>query len=148
MPLFCSSLHPPFCCFQRSQLCPRLTTPPPTHTQVLAKKMTVLYKLAAEQLSKQHHYDFGLRALKSVLAVAGALKRADPTGREDLVLMRALRDANLPKFVAGDAPLFLGLIADLFPGLQCPRARHAELGDAFEAELAAGGYQVPGPGGS
>lgn len=46
--------------------------------QVLAKKMTVLYKLAREQLSKQSHYDFGLRALKSVLVMAGELKRSSP----------------------------------------------------------------------
>ena len=49
------------------------------HRKVLAKKMTVLYKLAKEQLSKQFHYDFGLRALKSVLVMAGALKRCSPT---------------------------------------------------------------------
>lgn len=44
--------------------------------------MTVLYKLAREQLSKQHHYDFGLRALKSVLVMAGELKRGSPELRE------------------------------------------------------------------
>lgn len=78
--------------------------------------MTVLYKLAREQLSKQHHYDFGLRALKSVLVMAGALKRGAPDMSEALVLMRALRDSNLPKFVYDDVPLFLGLVGDLFPG--------------------------------
>jgi hypothetical protein len=86
---------------------------------VLAKKMTVLYKLAREQLSKQHHYDFGLRALKSVLVMAGSLKRGSPDMPEALVLMRALRDMNLPKFVFDDVPLFLGLIQDLFPGEPC-----------------------------
>ena len=88
---------------------------------MLAKKMTVLYKLSREQLSKQHHYDFGLRALKSVLVMAGSLKRGSPDMSEQLVLMRALRDMNLPKFVFDDVPLFLGLINDLFPGMDCPR---------------------------
>ena len=75
--------------------------------------MTVLYKLAKEQLSKQYHYDFGLRALKSVLVMAGELKRGAPELPEDVVLMRALRDMNLPKFVFEDVPLFLGLIGTL-----------------------------------
>lgn len=88
-------------------------------SQVLAKKMTVLYKLSKEQLSSQHHYDFGLRALKSVLVMAGSLKRSSPDMSEALVLMRALRDMNLPKFVYDDVPLFLGLINDLFPGMPC-----------------------------
>uniref|UniRef100_A0A383W4S5 Dynein-1, subspecies f n=1 Tax=Tetradesmus obliquus TaxID=3088 RepID=A0A383W4S5_TETOB len=110
--------------------------------KVLAKKMTVLYKLAREQLSKQHHYDFGLRALKSVLVMAGALKRGAPDMSEALVLMRALRDSNLPKFVYDDVPLFLGLVGDLFPGMDCPRVRYPQFNDQVEAELAAAGYQV------
>ncbi|XP_077377243.1 dynein axonemal heavy chain 10-like [Festucalex cinctus] len=103
--------------------------------KVLAKKMTVLYKLAREQLSKQSHYDFGLRALKSVLVMAGELKRGSPDITEDVVLMRALRDMNLPKFVFEDVPLFLGLISDLFPGLECPRVRYASFTDAVEEVL-------------
>jgi dynein heavy chain len=110
--------------------------------KALAKKMTVLYRLAKEQLSKQYHYDFGLRALKSVLVMAGALKRGSPDLSEELVLMRALRDMNLPKFVYDDVPLFLGLINDLFPGLDCPRVRYPELNDRLEADLEARGYQV------
>ncbi|EDV22455.1 uncharacterized protein TRIADDRAFT_50643 [Trichoplax adhaerens] len=98
----------------------------------LAKKMTVLYKLASEQLSKQYHYDFGLRALKAVLVMAGELKRGSPDLAEDVVLMRALRDMNLPKFVFEDSPLFLGLISDLFPGLDCPRVRYPNFNDAVE----------------
>lgn len=49
--------------------------------------------------------------------------------------MRALRDMNLPKFVFEDVPLFLGLIGDLFPGLDCPRVRYPNFNDAVEAVL-------------
>jgi dynein heavy chain len=92
-----------------------------TSAKMLAKKMTVLYKLSKEQLSKQYHYDFGLRALKSVLVMAGSLKRQYSELPEDIVLMRALRDMNMPKFVFEDVPLFTGLIADLFPGIKADR---------------------------
>ena len=103
--------------------------------KVLAKKMTVLYNLAHEQLSKQTHYDFGLRALKSVLNMAGQLKRTSGNFPENVVLMRALRDMNLPKFIFEDVPLFLGLIKDLFPGLDCPRVRYPDFNDAVEKAL-------------
>ena len=108
--------------------------------------MTVLYKLSKEQLSKQYHYDFGLRSLKSVLVMAGGLKREYSGGwlgpcvsrskltvcfgvdmPEDLVLMRTLRDSNMPKFVFEDVPLFGGLINDLFPGMDCPRVGYEGL---------------------
>lgn len=108
--------------------------------KVLAKKMTVLYKLAREQLSKQNHYDFGLRALKSVLNMAGHLKRTSGDLSENLVLMRALRDMNLPKFIFDDVPLFLGLIADLFPELDCPRVHYPDFNDAVDHVIQEQGY--------
>ncbi|KAK9891062.1 hypothetical protein WA026_013388 [Henosepilachna vigintioctopunctata] len=110
--------------------------------KVLAKKMTVLYKLAREQLSKQFHYDWGLRALNAVLRMAGVLKRASPDIKEALVLMRALRDMNHPKFVFDDVPLFLGLIRDLFPGMDCPRVGYPEFNASVENALGRKGYII------
>ncbi len=46
--------------------------------KMLSTKMVVLYSLMAQQLSKQDHYDFGLRAIKSVLTCAGAIRRDAP----------------------------------------------------------------------
>jgi dynein heavy chain len=70
--------------------------------QALGLKFITLYSLNRDLLSKQDHYDWGLRAIKSVLVVAGKLKRADPARSEDEVLMRALRDFNIPKIVNED----------------------------------------------
>ncbi|NXY46192.1 DYH9 protein, partial [Ceuthmochares aereus] len=89
--------------------------------RVLARKFITLYQLCKELLSKQDHYDWGLRAIKSVLVVAGSLKRGDPERPEDQVLMRSLRDFNIPKIVTDDVPVFMGLIGDLFPALDVPR---------------------------
>ncbi|XP_072373357.1 dynein axonemal heavy chain 6 [Scyliorhinus torazame] len=89
-------------------------------SKVLARKMTQMYKLCSEQLSQQDHYDFGMRAVKSVLVMAGSLKRENPDLNEDVVLIRALRDSNLPKFLTDDALLFGGILSDLFPGVIIP----------------------------
>ncbi|KAL2297572.1 hypothetical protein Nmel_016116 [Mimus melanotis] len=95
--------------------------------RALARKFITLYQLCKELLSKQvkagDHYDWGLRAIKSVLVVAGSLKRADPERPEEQVLMRSLRDFNIPKMVTEDVPVFLGLVGDLFPALDVPRKR-------------------------
>jgi len=84
---------------------------------LLSDKFVTLYSLSRDLLSKQKHYDWGLRAVKSVLRMAGRLRRGDPNDEENTVLMRALRDFNLPKIVTTDKPIFGTLIRDLFPGI-------------------------------
>ena len=88
-----------------------------TKSENLSKKMVQLYKLSSEQLSQQDHYDFGMRAVKSVLVMAGGLKRANPDDPEDAVLIRAMNDANVPKFLKDDLPLFRAIVQDLFPSV-------------------------------
>lgn len=46
--------------------------------EALAKKVVTIYELMKKQLSKQDHYDFGMRAVKSVLSTSGRVKRERP----------------------------------------------------------------------
>jgi dynein heavy chain len=103
--------------------------------QVLSKKFNMLYSLCEQQLSKQPHYDFGLRNILSVLRTMGASKRASPDKSESYLVMRTLRDMNMPKFVAEDVPLFLSLLDDLFPGHKAEKASYAELESKLSEQM-------------
>ena len=105
--------------------------------KMLAHKFITLFALSRELLSKQMHYDWGLRAVKGILRIAGGMKRGEPDKQEIQILMRALRDTNLPKFVQADFPIFLGLIEDLFPKVDVQKSTDAVLTAAVRAVIAA-----------
>ena len=110
----------------------------------LAGKVVLLFRLCVDQLSTQPHYDFGLRALKSVLASAGNLKRETLSDKESKatsesgkisdealklvelqVLIKSVCETVVPKLVAADIPLFKNLLSGVFPS-----ATEIEMGNA------------------
>ena len=82
----------------------------------IAAKFITLYTLSRDLLSKQKHYDWGLRAIKSLLRQAGGLKRleANKSKNEFYIIMRALFDFNKAKIVPDDLIIFERLLQDLF----------------------------------
>eukprot|EP00796_Vickermania_ingenoplastis_P000185 gene187-100_t len=108
----------------------------------LSKKVSILYELMEKQLSKQDHYDFSLRNIKAVLVQAGNLKRENFPGTESQLCLKAMKDMNLPKFVKDDVPLFVGMLGDLFPGVEPEGSGLQDLAEAAKDELTAEGLET------
>lgn len=107
--------------------------------ETLASKIVPFFNLCSEQLSSQPHYDFGLRALKSVLVSAGHLKRerlqasaAQAEGgtsvlesidiSEQEILIQSVTETIVPKLVADDVPLLTrSVLSSLEPSERCSR---------------------------
>ncbi|XP_037663926.1 dynein heavy chain 2, axonemal isoform X2 [Choloepus didactylus] len=110
--------------------------------KILAKKVYTLYSLAVQQLSRQDHYDFGLRALTSLLRYAGKKRRLQPDLSDEEVLLLSVRDMNIAKLTSVDVPLFNAIVQDLFPSIELPVIDYGKLLETIEQETREMGLQA------
>ncbi|CAH0554837.1 unnamed protein product [Brassicogethes aeneus] len=104
-------------------------------TKLLAKKVFTLYQLAIQQLSKQDHYDFGLRSMVALLRYAGRKRRLLSHLPEDQVVYLAMRDMNIARLTSDDVPLFNGIMSDIFPGVSIPMVDYIDMNNAIIAYM-------------
>ncbi|KAI0152489.1 cytoplasmic dynein heavy chain [Hypoxylon sp. NC0597] len=107
----------------------------------LSKQTVPFFDQCSAKLSKQAHYDFGLRALKSVLVSSGGLKRARLTsndgniGAEEVVepeiIVQSVRETIAPKLIRPDVEIMMAIEQECFPGVQYVPANLADLEGAI-----------------
>jgi len=113
----------------------------------LGRKVVSVFQLSKQLLSAQQHYDWGLRALKTVLRGAGKLIKEEKENNggggasvsealESRFVIQALRVNTLSKLTFADSQRFASLISDVFPGIECDDVREEELEAAVRACLA------------
>ncbi|CCG82670.1 Dynein heavy chain [Taphrina deformans PYCC 5710] len=99
-----------------------------THAQALAEHATSVFEMCQRRMSKQIHYDFGLRALKSVLASCGRLKRHRLSDQpqtlsmgyslEAQIVLQGMRETIMPKLVGDDPNILVSILSEIFPGMK------------------------------
>lgn len=81
--------------------------------------MILKHTFSRQLLSNQQHYDWGLRALKTVIGFCGTILKASVTLKslteECSVAVQALELNTISKLTFEDSILFKSLISDIFP---------------------------------
>lgn len=118
----------------------------------LSKQTVPFFDHCATQLSKQSHYDFGLRALKSVLVSSGGLKRQrlansdGDLGPDDVVepqiIVQSIRETIAPKLIQEDVEIMIDIQKQDYPGVDYVPASYEKLTEAICA-IAKENHYVP-----
>ncbi|XP_028320044.1 cytoplasmic dynein 2 heavy chain 1 isoform X2 [Gouania willdenowi] len=106
--------------------------------ETLGRKLVAIFNLARELLTPQQHYDWGLRALKTVLKACGSLlqqlRRTHDKDKiqENSLVVQALRMNTMSKLTFADSSRFDSLVKDVFSGVSFTNVEDQLLTQALE----------------
>ncbi|KAF4663535.1 Cytoplasmic dynein 2 heavy chain 1 [Perkinsus olseni] len=107
--------------------------------KLLSGRIVSLFLLSSQLLSAEQHYDWGLRALKSVLMLAGQLLQREGAAlgneQESKILVMAARLSILAKLSKEDTTRFASLLEDIFPGVEAAEVDHGAIEVCVEDTL-------------
>jgi dynein heavy chain 2 len=111
--------------------------------KICAQKVVSLFLLSRQLLSPQQHYDWGLRALKPILTLAGRLLQETKAQsdqpltdvEETVLLIKAVRMNTTSKLTFADARRFQDLCTDLFPGVDVKNIEYKELEEVIRETI-------------
>uniref|UniRef100_W5MJK1 Cytoplasmic dynein 2 heavy chain 1 n=1 Tax=Lepisosteus oculatus TaxID=7918 RepID=W5MJK1_LEPOC len=110
--------------------------------KILGRKLVAIFNLSRELLTPQQHYDWGLRALKTVLRGCGSLlqqqrknesKEKTCSVKESHIVVQALRLNTMSKLTFADSSRFDALVRDVFPGVDFTDVEYEKLTAALQA---------------
>nr|XP_026693267.1 cytoplasmic dynein 2 heavy chain 1-like isoform X1 [Ciona intestinalis] len=113
--------------------------------KALGRKLVAVFNLARELLTPQQHYDWGLRALKTVLRGSGQalhnLRRKTENSETKItpddeckLVVQALRINTLSKLSFADSQRFDALVKDVFPNIVFQEMEQESLRAAIDAQ--------------
>uniref|UniRef100_A0A671UXN0 Cytoplasmic dynein 2 heavy chain 1 n=1 Tax=Sparus aurata TaxID=8175 RepID=A0A671UXN0_SPAAU len=100
--------------------------------EMLGRKLVAIFNLARELLTPQQHYDWGLRALKTVLKACGSLLQQQRRIQESSLVVQALRLNTMSKLTFADSSRFDALVRDVFSGVNFTNVEDQILMHALE----------------
>ena len=101
-----------------------------TQSAELAGKLTAMFHICENLLSKQPHYEFGLRSIKAVINLSVVFRAKQPASKEQHVVFNAVHRMKYSELLPDDQVLFMNIAMDIFPGVSVDKPEYEIVNEA------------------
>lgn len=96
----------------------------------LARKLTTMFHICQKMLSKQPHYEFGLRSIKAVINLCVVFRSKQKDNTEEHIVFNAVYRMKFAELLPDDQALFMKIASDIFPGVEVDKPEYKTVNEA------------------